>query len=112
MRITLTKFILTSTAFSVAFAGSALLAADSTAGMAIYNTKCKTCHAADGNGNPGMAKALKVEFKPLSGAAVQDMSDADLKGVITNGKGKMHAVAGVAGADLDNVVAYVRSLKK
>jgi hypothetical protein len=40
------------------------------------------------------------------------MSDADLKGVIEHGKGKMKPISSVTGADLDNVVAYVRSLKK
>ncbi len=86
----------------------AALAADAT----VYNSKCKTCHAADGNGNPGMAKALKVEFKPLGGAEVQAMSDADLKKAVTMGFGKMKPVSGVMGADLDSVIAYVRSLKK
>jgi hypothetical protein len=43
---------------------------------------------------------------------VQAMSDADLKKVITSGMGKMKPVTTVTGADLDNVVAYVRTLKK
>jgi mono/diheme cytochrome c family protein len=50
-------------------------------------------------------------MKPLSGSEVQSMSDADIKNVIEHGKGKMKAVS-VSGADLDNVVAYVRTLKK
>jgi hypothetical protein len=32
--------------------------------------------------------------------------------VITDGQGKMKPVASVTGTDLDNVVAYVHSLKK
>jgi hypothetical protein len=36
----------------------------------------------------------------------------DVKKIVTEGQGKMKPVAGVAGADLDNVVAYVHSLKK
>ena len=40
------------------------------------------------------------------------MSDADMKAIITNGKGKMKPVPSVSGGDLDNVVAYVKSLKK
>lgn len=86
-------------------------AADAAAGKAVYAAKCKTCHGAEGQGNPGIAKALKVEIKPLTGPEVQGMSDADIKKVVTEGKGKMKPVA-VSGADLDNVVAYVKSMKK
>lgn len=94
------------------FVASSASAADAKAGADVYSAKCKMCHGADGAGNPGMAKALKVEFKHLGGPEVQKMSDADLKKVVTTGKDKMKPVAGVAGADLDNVIAYVRTLKK
>jgi hypothetical protein len=40
------------------------------------------------------------------------MSDDDLKKVITDGKGKMKPIASASGAAADNVVAYIRSLKK
>ena len=82
-------------------------AADAAAGAAIYSSKCKTCHGADGTGNPGMAKALKVEFKPLA-----SLSDDDIKKATTAGVGKMKPVAGVAGADLDNLVAAIHAMKK
>ena len=45
-------------------------------------------------------------MKPLS------ETTADVKKVISEGQGKMKPVASVTGADLDNVVAYVHSLKK
>jgi mono/diheme cytochrome c family protein len=86
-------------------------AADKTAGQAIYNAKCKACHGAEGQGNSGLAKSLKVEMKPLASDDVQKMSDAELKTVIAKGEGKMKPVS-ITGADLDNVVAFVRSLKK
>ena len=81
-------------------------AADAAAGKAIYSAKCRTCHGANGEGNPSMAKALKAEIKPLS------ESTADVKKVITDGQGKMKPTAGISGADLDNVVAFVQTLKK
>jgi mono/diheme cytochrome c family protein len=81
-------------------------AADAAAGKAVYATKCRSCHGANGEGNPSMAKALKVELKPLS------ETSSDVKKVITDGQGKMKPVASVTGADLDNVVAFVQSLKK
>lgn len=91
---------------------SIVWAADAAAGKAVYDTKCKTCHAADGSGNPGMAKVLKVDIKPLGSEEVQKLSDDDIKKAVTTGFGKMKPVSGVAGGDLDNVVAFVRSLKK
>ena len=81
-------------------------AADAAAGKAVYDAKCKTCHGADGSGNPAIAKTMKVEMKALSATT------ADVKQVVTAGQGKMKPVATVTGADLDNVVAYVKSLKK
>jgi mono/diheme cytochrome c family protein len=86
--------------------------ADAAAGKALFATKCRACHGADYQGNPSMAKALKAEIKPLDSAEVQKMSDADLKKVLTEGMGKMKAVAGLAAADADNLVAFLRTLKK
>jgi mono/diheme cytochrome c family protein len=96
----------------IALSGISLLGADATAGKAVYDGKCKTCHAADGNGNPGMAKVLKVDIKPMSAPEIQAKSDADLKMVVTAGTGKMKPVTTVTGADLDNVIAFVRTFKK
>src|SRR5579863_9953408 len=81
---------------------------DATAGQDIFTKKCKTCHGADGNGNPGVAKLLGVTFTPLSSDEVQKMSDDDIKKIITEGKGKMKPVKDLTDADKDNVIAYVR----
>jgi mono/diheme cytochrome c family protein len=82
-------------------------AASADAGKAVFTAKCKTCHGEDGAGNPAIAKVMKVELKALGGE-----SDADIKTAVTAGTGKMKPLAGVAGADLDNVIAYVHTLKK
>jgi mono/diheme cytochrome c family protein len=81
-------------------------AADAAAGKAVFEAKCKACHGASGEGNPNIAKMMKVEMKPLG------ETTADVKKVVTEGMGKMKPVASVTGADLDSVVAYVHSLKK
>jgi mono/diheme cytochrome c family protein len=78
----------------------------------VYMHRCKMCHADTGNGNPGMAAALHVKFLPLGSAEVQKMSDADFKKVITQGKGKMRPIKGLTDAEIDNVIAFIRTLKK
>jgi mono/diheme cytochrome c family protein len=112
MKMISQSFISTCFVLGVASLSAAgAFAADAAAGKTLYTAKCRTCHGADGIGNPGMAKALSAEIKPLGSDDVQKKSDADLKSNVTAGVGKMKPIA-VAGGDLDNVVAYIRSLKK
>ena len=85
---------------------------DAAKGQAVYTRACAKCHAADGNGNAAIAKALKVELKPLGGADVQKKSDDQITKDITQGTGKMVKVAGLSADDVTNVIAYVRSLAK
>ena len=106
MRTILTTVILAGLSTT---AGSA---ADAKAGQAIYDRSCKSCHGPDGTANPSIAKMMKVDMKDLKSADVQAMSDDEIKKIITDGKGKMPAVKTVSGAALDNLVAYIRSLKK
>jgi mono/diheme cytochrome c family protein len=89
-----------------------LALADATAGRAVYDRACKSCHSASGAANPAIAKMMKVEMKDLGSADVQAHSDADLKKVITDGQGKMKPIKTVMGKDIDDVIAYVRTLKK
>ncbi len=106
MRLNQPVIVLTAACWIAALCPTGAWAADAAAGKAVYDAKCKACHGANGEGNPNMAKALKVELKPLSD------STADVKKTIVEGQGKMKPVASVTGADLDNVVAFVHSLKK
>ena len=75
-------------------------AADVAAGKATFNTKCKACHGAEGAGGV------------MDQASIAGASEAATKAAVASGKGKMKAVPTVSGADLDNVAAYVASLKK
>lgn len=106
MRIILTTLAL------VGLSASAGSAADAKAGKAVYQTSCKACHGPDGAGNPAIAKMMKVDMRDLKSPEVQALSDDDIKKIITEGKGKMRPVTAVTGAAVDNVIAYVRSLKK
>jgi mono/diheme cytochrome c family protein len=84
-------------------------AADAKAGKDVYDKSCKSCHGADGTPNAGIAKMYKVDMKDLK---TTDVSDTDIKKVITDGMGKMKPITSVTGASVDNVVAYIRSFKK
>ena len=95
------------TAAFAALSSTAVLAADAKAGKDVYDKSCKSCHGADGTPSAGMAKAMNIkDFKTT------DYSDAEIKTAVTDGKGKMKPVASVTGASVDNVVAYVKTLKK
>jgi len=87
------------------------LFAGATEGKAVFDKSCKSCHGADGKGNPGIAKMMKVEMHALGSPEVQAKSDADLKKVVTQGTGKMKGVAGLSAKQVDDVVAFIRTLK-
>ena len=91
-------------------AGS-IQAADAAAGKAVYEKSCKSCHGPDGAGNPAIAKMFKVDMRDLKSADVQAMSDDDLKKIVTDGKGKMKPIAGLSAKQVDDVVAFLRTLK-
>jgi mono/diheme cytochrome c family protein len=92
-------------------AGTASWAADVKAGKTVYDTACKTCHGSDGTPNAAVAKMMKVEMKDLKSPEIQGLTDDEMKKVITQGKGKMMPVKSVSGASVENVIAYVKSLK-
>jgi len=87
-------------------------AADVAAGKELFAKKCANCHGAAGEGKESIAKALKVELKPLSSKEVQAKSDADLRKVVLEGSGKMKGVKDVNAKGAEDVVAFVRTLKK
>src|SRR5688500_15064327 len=90
----------------VRISAAILMGADAAAGKAPYDRACKSCHGADGTPNEKIAAAMKVEMRHLASKEVQAASDAQLKAIITEGKGKMKPIKSVSGADVDNVVAY------
>ena len=56
---------------------------DAEKGKTLYGTKCAMCHGPNGEGKDAMAKALKVEFKPLGSKEVQTKKDAELKKAVS-----------------------------
>jgi mono/diheme cytochrome c family protein len=96
----------------VAFVPVSLSAADVAAGKDLYMKKCASCHGQAGEGKDAIAKTLQVQFKHLGSKEVQAKTDADLKKVILEGMGKMKPVKDVDAKQADDVVAFVRTLKK
>jgi mono/diheme cytochrome c family protein len=80
--------------------------ADTAAAEATFKSKCAMCHGADGKGKASM------KTPDFTSADVQKKSDADLSGVITNGKGKMPAYKTMTPDQVKDMVAFIRSLKK
>jgi mono/diheme cytochrome c family protein len=95
----------------VVWVGTALAAGDVAAGKTIYDKKCAMCHGKNGEGNPGMAKMLKVELRQLGSAEVQAQNDAQMRKIVLEGSGKMKPLK-LSEEELGNVSAYVRSLAK
>lgn len=83
---------------------------DEAKGKTLYS-RCAICHGVAGEGNEAMAKAYGVKMPALGSKEVQALNDAALKKIILEGKGKMQPVK-LSGAELDDILAFVRSLKK
>ena len=98
------------TAATAMLAGTFLISlpakADVAAAEATYKAKCAGCHGADAKGKEAM------KTRDLASADVQKQSDADLTGIITNGKGKMPPYKTMTPDQVKDMVAYIRSLKK
>jgi mono/diheme cytochrome c family protein len=92
--------------------GLAFGAGNAAAGKAVYDKACKSCHGADGTPNAAIAKSMKVEMKHLGSPEVLAASDDVLKKVVTDGQGRMKPVKSVSGKAVDDVIAYMRTLKK
>ena len=81
------------------------------AGADTYNAKCKSCHGADGNPNPSMAKMMGI--KPASDPAMKALSEAGMIASVTNGKGKMTAFKGkLTDAEIKAAVEHYRTFIK
>lgn len=95
----------------LALGANALAAGDAQAGKAVFDSKCKMCHGADGKGNPTLAKSMQVTFPDMTSKTFQSKSDAVIKKQITDGGGKMKPVKGLSDQQILDVIAFVRTLK-
>ena len=115
--------------FSFALALLALIAAptasfaagDAAKGKEIFSQRCATCHGMEGKGDGPAGIALPPEMKPrnLQSEPLKIAGDdAKFKELIHKGGAAMGlqplmpAQADLTDADLDNLMAFVRSLRK
>ncbi len=80
-------------------------------GKAIFEAKCQQCHGPGGEGKAAIAKMYKIEMHALGSKEIQAKSDAEIKKTVTGGQGKMKAVSGLTDKQVDDVIAFVRTLK-
>jgi mono/diheme cytochrome c family protein len=117
-------------ATALAAPGAAFAAGDVEAGKAEFQKLCASCHGPEGKGDGPTGKALAAAGQPAPrdfsvGAFKLDTdgdgkpgTDADLKNVITKGamayggSAMMAPIAGLSDAQIDNLIAYIRSLKQ
>lgn len=118
-------------AFAIGFGATALVAPDAAAGdakagKAVFDTNCSSCHGPSGKGDGPVGAVLNPKPRDFSvGAFKFDANksgapgeDADLKIVIQQGAAAFGGSPLMAGwptlsdDDIDNVIAYIRSLKQ
>ena len=88
-----------------------LAAQDTTNAPEQFKQKCILCHGADGRAHTALGRF--VGAFDLTSEKVQSQSDAQLRDVITHGKGKMAAYGSVLGPKgVNAMVKYVRTFGK
>jgi mono/diheme cytochrome c family protein len=80
-------------------------------GKTLFTSKCQACHGPNGEGKPAIAKMFNVTMHPLGSKGIQAKSNAELKKTITAGQGKMKPITSLAEPQVDDILAFVRTLK-
>ena len=83
-------------------------------GRRFYETQCKMCHGADGNGKGDLAEPMELKLRDYRDPeALKDFTDGELSYIILKGRGKMPDQEGrVKQEQVWHLVNYIRSLAK
>lgn len=93
----------------LAFPALAGSQANATAGKAVFMNQCSICHGADASGRTPVAKSLGVTIPDFRSKQVQGLTDADIRRVLTEGKGSMPPVGNLSDSEMTNLIAFIRS---
>ncbi len=89
-----------------------LQAADAAKGKELYTKKCQMCHAADGTGSAANQKKYGDKWPSFASAAIQGKKDADLASEFKANAMHKALLASTSDADLGDIIAHIRTLKK
>ncbi len=126
MKIGIVRKLFGITAASLWLAPAAALAGDAAAGKATFTANCASCHGEGGKGDGPVGAALNppprdfttADFKFDTNSDGKTGTDEDLTNVIRNGGAAfggsplMAPWPTLSDAEVSNVIAYIRSLKK
>jgi cytochrome c len=99
-------------ALAVVAGVAGLQAADAAKGKELYTKKCQMCHAADGSGSAANQKKYGDKWKAFGSPAVQGMKDDALAAAFKANPMHKSLLASTSDADLGDIVAHIRTLKK
>jgi mono/diheme cytochrome c family protein len=100
---------ITCASMTTSFPSVSVHAQDSIDGKKIYDSKCASCHGIDGKIS---TLGLALGSKDLRSAEAQQVTDVQMKQLISEGKDKMPAYKNTLSADeISAVIKYLRTLK-
>lgn len=80
-------------------------------GAGVYKSRCASCHGADGKGDTSIGTSMHL--RSLASPEVQEQSDKDLTGWITDGRGAMPGYEDtLSRSQINDLVAHIRELAK
>ena len=86
--------------------------ADVEAGKVAYDKFCKKCHGEKGEGVARMYALVDAKLLSLGSRQTQSKSDQEIKKSINDGIGKMEPVEDVTPQQVNQIVAFMRTLKE
>ncbi len=125
MQLNLIRSLLLAAIVALVLPLSASAGGDAAKGKATFQTNCSSCHGPMGKGDGPLAAALNPKPRNLTGGDFKldtdkdgkPGSDADLRAVIKNGAAAyggsplMAPWPSLSSGDLDNLIAFIRSVQ-